>query len=372
MNESPNTVFKSYPVFRFIAWITSFLKWSLDKRALLLTGIFIALTILASSIDHTFTMIGTDLGLIQHPAIWMFFIIQAVIPFSICIALTRFLCFLKGNEIIQPETDLSIYTDFFQKFINRKTNLSQLVFVLATTIGLISFVWNSFQNQQPYKFLGFDFWDSINHLFGYCITRLYKFFLWVLFFPAIVHIHVAMIITLKKLLNDAVEKGFLTLRPYHQDETGGVSEIIKAAINPFIPVLLVVAFTVLSVIIVHHKVEATPIIGLCMLNFLFVMVYIIPATSLNKIIKIQKKSQVKEITETQNSIFNTLIRHEETDRLFRNVDSLNGMLPVIKQIKSIPDWPYFNRVSKLIGLINFPVIIGLINKAWPILEDHIK
>ncbi len=368
MIDEANKIYEAYPVFKFNKAIRLFNNHP-ERQALVVTAIFFLLIILASFIDHTFHLPGTDIGLFEHPAIWTFLILQAIIPLVFKKAVSNFFGFLDGAEIVKEGTDLSKYRTVYTKHVYRKTNAGRVIFVLLITIGLGCFVWNSFQNQDPYRLVGFDFWDSINHVFGYWITRVYKFYLWVLFFPSIVHMHISLLLTLNKLLKDAIEENFFSLKPFHQDEYGGVGKIIKTAIDPCIPVLLLASLSVLSALLIHRQLSVTPIVGICVLSALFVVVYLIPAVTLRKIIQSEKKRQLTEVTQTQNAFFYKLSDTNESGSLFRNLETINGLAPIYKQIKSISSWPYLNSVIKVVGIINLPILMNIAKTLWPILTN---
>lgn len=287
-DEEVNKIFDAYPIFRFNKLVRVF-KTHPERQSLLFTTVILVLIILASLIDHTFLLPGVDIGLFEHPTIWTFLIIQAILPFVFKKAVVNLFDFLKGTDIVNPGTDLSKYVTIFKKHVSRQTNSGRIAYLLLITFGLGCFAWNSFQNQAPYQFVGFDFWDSINHVFGYGITRVYKFYLWVFFFPSIIHMHISLLLTLHKLLKDAMKEHFWALKPFHQDEYGGVGKIIRIAIDPCIPVLLIASLSVFSVLLIHRQLSVTPVVGICVLSALFVFVYLIPAITLRKIIQSEKK-----------------------------------------------------------------------------------
>lgn len=368
MADEANKIYDAYPVFKFNKTVRVFRNHS-ERQSVVVTAVFALLVALASWIDHTFLLPGTGIGLFEHPAIWTFLILQAVIPFVFKKTVNNLFGFLEGAEIVKEGTDLSKYRTAFTKHVYRKTNAARVIYVLLITIGLACFVWNSFQNQDPYRIVGFDFWDSINHVFGYWVTRVYKFYLWVLFFPSIGHMQISLLLTLNKLLKDAIKEHFFSLKPFHQDECGGVGKIIKIAVDPCIPVLLIAALSVLSVLLIHRQLSVTPIVGICLLSALFVVVYLIPAVTLRKIIQSEKKRQLTEVTQTQNAFFYKLSDTNESGSLSRNLETINGLAPIYKQIKSISSWPYLNSVIKVVGIVNLPILMNIAKTLWPILTN---
>ncbi len=317
------------------------------------------------------------MGFLEHPSIWVFFCMGAIVPFNISAALKSFYKFLSGNDIIHSETDLSVYADYFRKFSARDIGVSRFLYYLLTAAGFICLAFNTYQNQQPYRYLAFDFWDSIFHPFGYTATRLFKFYLWVLFLPAFAHIYITLVFTIVKLLKDAKTKAFINLQPYHHDRNGGVAIIMEIVIKPFIPLLSIVALNGLAVYYVHQKLDATPLIGLFMATLFLLVFYTVPAYYLMELIKFHKKQYLKEITDRQNIILSNMKKPENIALLLSHIDSLNGMQHVIKQINSVPEWPYSKQITKMVlgiytGTAAIIGILDSVNKYKHLVEPIVK
>lgn len=361
-------LFAYYLPFRTIGRIGWISKKSIPIQSLFITLFFAIVIILASIFDKTLILDSNNRGLLEHPTIWTFLILQGLIPFALIKSINKLLSFFQKNDVIVDEKDLNYYLQIFKKQLSKQSNFSKVTFTFFVTIGFLCFIWNSFQNQMPYKFLGFDYWDSIYHPFGYWVTRVYKFYLWVIFFPSILHIHSSVLYTLNMLLKDACKENFLVLKPYHQDGYGGVGDLIKIAINPCIPILFVSFLSVCSVFWIHRALNMTPVIGLLLLSLLFILVYIIPALTLRRVIKKEKKRQLNGITESQNIFFLQLIdTKKEYLQVSNALEALNGLTPVYAHIKSISTLPYLSLIVKVIGVINLPILVSLIKSIYPIL-----
>ncbi len=366
--KQTDTIFYNFSIFVLGRKMAFILSKSVNSQSCFMAIIFSILFIIGSSIDQTLIMKGKDTGLLEHPTSWCFIIIQIAAPFFLSRSIEKLFIFLDGNDVINSKKELASYITLFNKYTLRQTNLSVLSYRLLTLIGLICFVWNSFQNQAPMKYLGFDFWDSFNHPFGYWLTRVYKFYMWVLFFPAIIHIHFSGLFTLHTLLKDAEREKFFVLKPYNQDEYAGVGIIIKIAINPPIPLLLLGSVSVLAAFFIHGQIGITPIIGLSLMSLLFLLIYFIPAVRLRKIIKSEKKRQLSEITEKQNSLYFELVRSEKTMVNPDNLETLNSLTIVFDQVKSISAWPYWKSILKVVGFVNIPIVISIGKNLWPIMK----
>ncbi len=365
ITEQINATFYNYPAFRLGKRVAFFFRESVIKQSVFLGALFFVFFIIGALIDQTLIMKGRDVGLFEHPTIWAFLVIQMTAPYFFKKSIEKLFLFLKGNDIIDSKIELSSYSSLFKQQVSRQMNFSKFSYVTLLVVGFICFAWNSFQNQAPLKFLGFDFWDSFYHPFGYWITRVYKFYLWVFFLPAIIHIHISILFLLRKLLIDAGKDNFFILKPYNQDEYAGVGIIIKIAINPPIPVLILGSISLLGAFFIHGQIGITPVIGLCLLSLLFFLVYLIPAIQLRKIIKAEKKRQLSEITEKQNSLYFTLVKKDKPENEF---DNLNSLTTVFEQVKSISVWPYWKFMLKIVGVINIPLIITIGKNLWPLIS----
>ncbi len=366
--EQTNTVFYSYPGFRLGRRLAFIFSKSVSSQSSFMAIFFIILFVTSSLIEQTLIMKGKDTGLLEHPTTLVFLMIQIVAPLFLKRAIAKLFSFFKKNDIIDANKEMSGYSVLFKKHTSRQTNFSKFCYTFLTLIGLICFAWNSFQNQDPLKFLGFDFWDSLNHPFGYWVTRIYKLYLWIFFLPAIIHIHISILFVLHKLLKDAEKEKFFVLRPYNQDEHAGVGVIIKIAINPPVPILILGSLSVLGAFIIHGQTGITPLIGLSLMSSLLVLIYLIPAIQLRRIIKSEKKRQLTEITEKQNALYFELVKDVKAKNESDSLETLNSLTTVFDQVKSISAWPYWKLMVKIVGIINIPIIISIGKELWPVMS----
>ena len=368
-SEQTNTVFYNYPVFRLGRRLSFILSKSVNSQSCFMAVLFTVLFLTGSLIDQTLIMKGRDIGLLEHPTTWAFLIIQIIAPIFLNKGVEKLFTFLKKNDIIYSKKELSGYLSLFTKHTSRQANFGKFCYTFLTLVGIICFAWNSFQNQNPLRFLGFDFWDSFNHPFGYWVTRIYKLYLWVFFLPAIIHIHISILFVLHKLLKDSTKENFFVLRPYNQDEHAGVGVIIKIAITPPIPILILGSLSVLGAFIIHGQTGITPLIGLCLVSLLLILIYLIPAIQLRRIIKSEKKRQLTEITEKQNELYFELVKDVKAKNETDILETLNSLTTVFDQVKSISIWPYWKSMLKIVGIINIPVIISIGKSLWPVIKS---
>ena len=302
-----------------------------------------------------------NIGLFQHPAIWFFFIIQMTVPFALNKSVERFLDMYNWKHSIIKipffKNDFKAETQILVKNTLRKKAISRLFFVLLITFGFISFIWNSYQNQAPLEFVGFDFWDSYNHTFGYWSTRIYKFYIWCLFFPCVIHLYCSLVFQILSVLKRSYKLNMLALEPYHYDENGGVSVFMKNIITPIIPVLITTSLLSVSVYFIHQKFDLTSISGLVISTVFFLILYLIPAYKIGKIIRDNKEKQLSEIAKKQKKILKNIIETEDSNQTKNNFELITTFEEITNKIKTIPNWPNYKFIGKILAVAYSPTIL---------------
>ena len=107
-NKSNNNLLSLYPAFSFLKWMKKINIVSLPVQNLFFTIFFILLLSLSSYLDKSLILDEPNIGLFQHPAIWMFFLIQAIVPFFISKSIESFLNMPKWKYNIIPNLFLII------------------------------------------------------------------------------------------------------------------------------------------------------------------------------------------------------------------------------------------------------------------------
>ena len=328
----------------------------------------------SSFIDNSFFLNSPNIGLFQHPSIWTFFLIQALVPFSLQQSTKRFLRMPHWkNSIIHKkyfDQQFDKETKIFINDIKRKTLISKSIFISLFTFGLISFIWNTYQNQAPIKFLGFDFWDSYNYPFGYWATRVYKFYIWCLFLPSVIHAYLFVIIRTLSVLNKSYSLKLLSVEPYHFDNNGGVSVFLKNIVNPTIPVLFITSLLSIFVFVIHEKFDLTSIASLIIASCFLLIFYFIPAIKIRKIIKKDKQRQLAEIAQKQKKILNEIITIESSDEMKNKFELISTLQEISNKIKSVPNWPNHKFILKILTIAYSPTVFNVLIKIMlPLLND---
>ena len=360
MASIPTHALSGYPTLRFFPEQVSF-----PKLNAYIALAFALLFAIAVKIDGTIYIDGRPVGFVEHPAIFVFLLSQAVLPFFVERGLRSFFQLAERSDtVLSPEV---IKDDLPQACLNLRdsialrTHLGRILYISFTIAGFAFFAWNSLQNQRPYTHVGTDFWDSVLHMWGYWSSRLYKFYVWLLVAPLLAHAQIMLVIAMKNLLLSAVRKRGLTLEPYHADGCGGVKVFIDSVLSPMVPVVISAALLTLSAFFVHRKYDVTTMGGLLVACTLFIFVYLVPAATLRKCIALEKERQLSEITETQNKFY-AIVKDESSDssKVSEALGILGDLSEVCRQITGLPNWPQLARVVRVVSVAaSSPIIVGV-------------
>lgn len=372
MTITEENLLSNYPAFNYLSWMKKLNIHSIPVRNLIVTLFFVGLIVLASYVDHSFYLGEPNIGLLQHPAIWFFFLIQAIVPFALSKSINRFLNMYNWKHSIIKhsffEEDFKSETKLLLQKSLHKKSLSRLWFVLLFTFGFISFAWNSYQNQSPVELVGFDFWDSYTYPFGYWSTRIYKFYIWCIFFPSVIHLYCSLVLQILNVLKRSYKSNMLVLEPYHYDENGGVSIFMKNIITPIIPVLFTTSLLSLSVYLIHQKFDFTSISSLVIVTIIFLILYLIPAYKIGKIIRDNKERQLSEIAKKQKKILKKIIDQDDSSQTKNDFELITTFEKITHQIKSIPNWPNYKFIGKILTIAYSPsIVISIVKIALPMI-----
>jgi hypothetical protein len=334
---------------------------------------------IASWLDSTLILPGPSVGLLEHPTIFSFLLLQLVALRVTETSLSNFLTTWAGNtlpftEDFKGSIGNDIVDGYWESYLKRDDNISKLLFSFFTMIGLISFAWNSYQNQEPLRFLGFDFWDSSFHFFGYWATRLYKFYLWTLFLPAVGHALFGLFLVFAKLLSRARTENALVLRPYDGDSSGGVTALTSPLVRPISAVFFVCGLGAFSALAIHRELDLTPMIGLTLLAFFLssgLLSYLIP---LSRAVQAEKRRQISEISERQGTLLKKIADMHSTPAITSTVIATIEALESVKHtIRSLPNCPGIPSVTGVFSLIlgSQYVAMGLKFLAMKYLHDYL-
>jgi hypothetical protein len=354
-----------YALFRFAG---RFGRWGPSEVNVVVAGFFGMALIVGSLRDGALLLTPGGVGLLRHPGIWWFLIGQAWLPFVIRASVATFRKLADGKEATLSAEYLTKHfhgvSQFLDKWLQRGTNRSRVSYSLFILVGTSAWAWNTYSNQHP-EAVGFDFWDSSRHFWGYFLTRFYKAYIWLCLIPALVHIQVGIILTVRRLLRDATAHRGIVLQPFHPDGAGGLRFFIATALNPMVPTVFIASMISLSAVLVHRRYDVTTVGGLTLACFVFVSLYFVPGTALRDAIRHEKERQIAEIAHIQQQLYMTLSSDVSRANLHDEVDAMMSLSAVIERIRSISEWPQLIRVVRLATVAwTSPSVLWLANKLF--------
>lgn len=372
MSSSPEQVLRWYPPFAFT--LTARRRFSVTSpgRANTVVAIvFGAAFLVAAYCEKTLIMNGPSVGLLEHPGIWVFLVAQVIIPWTVTRSLETFRTLrVTASAPVTPE----FLGDNFDGLdtalvlsLERRSNRSKALFDLLLLIGLAAWAWNTFQNQDPIRFLHFDFWDSRLHPGGYWLTRFYKLYVWVMIGPAVVHAQLCLVNSVKRLFHLAATKHAIILDPYDPNGDGGLAPLLESVINPMVPIVIASSLLTMAAFWVHGKYDVTTIGGLAMTIALMFFVYLVPAIALRRAILEEKKRQRDQISKFQRTIYDQLLT-AELDRatLKDNTGMLTCLGDLAKRVDGISNWPQLKRIARLGVAAGSSPVLG-----WAVKQVHV-
>jgi hypothetical protein len=322
-----------------------------------------------SAADHSLTLDGPNIGLLEHPALWGFPLIQIVLPLLLRQSLLKLQSArLRAGEIVKVERQRSLMSSGpIRMFLNLRDKESRLAATLIYCTGLAAVIWNTYQNQRPGIVVPYDFWDSKTYFWGFWFTRVYKLYLFVWLLPYIAMVQVAILVVMLRLVRRARVAGKLELLPFHPDGVGGLGFVASIISAPIIGTLIVGSLSTAVAFLVHQAADVTPLIGLTILIIWAVVAYFVPILFLRTDIVALKKGALEKLRTLQQANYSRVTKSHGTDldMLSKGKEALDYFDNVCEKIQSISNYPHLKR---LIGWIGFAVTTSTISSALKLLD----
>ncbi|NJL71578.1 MAG: hypothetical protein HC888_08155 [Candidatus Competibacteraceae bacterium] len=316
-----------------------------------------------SALEHSLVLPGPAVGLLEHPAIYLFLVGQVLFPWALIRAVYTFQDIPRSAAAIVISSYLS--RDFdehcqrLQAALRLDTNRSKVAYAALVGVGISAFAWNSLQNQAPHRWVGIDFWDSINYPIGFYLTRIYKLYHWVFLIPACVHIMTSVVMAIRELLHDLSAKQAVKLDPFHADQCGGTSVFVDAVLTPMIFVTLLASMNAAAAVYIHQKADISTLGGISMAGVMLAIVYLIPTTALQKVIKAEKARTLNEIGTIQSSQFKmAMITGANPRSIAAAAEVISALSLIASHVRSLPNWPRFRRMAGLTAALALCPMLG--------------
>lgn len=203
---------------------------------LLLTGLF----------ENNLFLLNNGLGLLEHINIWIFILSNLLVPFILN----------RNYKILKNNVDDDIFTNFkniFDKNGKRQSVKTLLNFIMA--IGFCFFIGNSLQNAHVINLLPFNYWDSIDYMTSYIISRAYKLYLFAYFMP-ITFVYTFLLIKsaseLLRITDEEMEE--FPIKNYMQ-----INALCNFGLNALLTIMIPVFLFTGGVYLIHERFDITTI-----------------------------------------------------------------------------------------------------------------
>lgn len=318
----------------------------------------------ASWTDDSWTLNGDALGLFEHPAIWGFLLFQAIVPVSIFRSLARLWAQEHRFQAVFNR-DVTLSDEILPRakaFSSGQTPLGRSVAAFVYGAGFAAWVWNTFQNQQPLSVLPFDFWDSASFRYGYLVTRLYKFYVFVLLIPRLVQITAGFVFSILDAIGEAIPVREVALLPFDPDRVGGFGFVPDLVTAPVIPTLLISAIPVAGAMTVHGSVAWSPSLGVISMMTALLSLWVVPASSLASYLGTLRDQALGDLGRTQHAILKRITSASEATAV--EMDEARSALEyfnaVEDRIRGLSRVPHLRRVVIAIAVAWSPHVFAMI------------
>jgi hypothetical protein len=322
----------------------------------------------AASLDSVLVLPGRDVGYLEHPNVLTFYLAQLIVPVAVWRGVMLFLAKRDAIGAVAPGAvpvarDAPILR--FARFARLQTPLSKSLMALLVLIGLACFAWNSVQNQLPRVIVAYDFWDSSAHMWSYVTTRFYKFYIFVVLFPGLAHLFVGVIVALLLPILHAHRERRVVVLPFHQDRCGGFGFVASIILSPVVPALLICGAAALAALIVHGKLDLTPLIGLALTVVALATFYAAPTFFLARVISKAKEAKTSELVDAQRrnfaDVYSGAVPPNDVEAAYHYLLYFDE---VQRRIDRIPNWPHLRLAAASVGASISPaLILPLINAS---------
>lgn len=340
--------------------------------AVVLMGI-IALT-LTALIDHSL-LLSNGYGYIEHPGTYGWYLVQFTIPIAIYTTVKAAARSEKRFRIIIPASKSLNFRDQFLTplvdFIGLSSSSSRAIFSILSVIGFSAFAWNTFQNLAPGSRAPLDFWDSIHFPVGYVVSRFYKFYLFALLLPSLVHIFAGVVWTNIKVIRRLQRRGKLRLAPFNQDGCGGFKFLMGIVLTPTVSALLLSGLASFGVIYTHRTLDASTVYGIVIQIGILLVFYVTPTFLFRSALINVKQRARKEVHERQAAYYEEILQGRLHGSNLRDAhEYLRYFSDISMKIDKISNWPHLTTMGKIFGISISPAVISIILNVGQTIKAH--
>jgi hypothetical protein len=328
----------------------------------ILTLICAAALLLCAMADNAVFLGDDGYGFLQHPGIFGWFLIQLCMPPAIHRALSKAVSARRGYRSLAKESRGLEYRKLLYEpllqFIGLRTERSRELYTILFTFGFLGFAWNTYNNIFPQDLPLPSFWDSIDYIYSYSGTRLYKFYMDALLLPSVIHIFAGIVWFHTSYLRSLVRRQAIRVLPFSPDRSGGMGFVADLILSSTITALLVSGLAFLGAVYTHRSFDTTVAIGTLVEVSVLISFYIAPTALIKKIIEKLKSIELTEIYACQQKHYDDLFRTGLSGKALKDAyEQSQYFSDVAGRIRSIPEWPHLAKVFGAFGLSITPGLI---------------
>lgn len=329
------------------------------KRERRIIILFIMLFLLVGIIENNLFLPNDGLGLLQHINIWIFLVLNLLIPIIINKAMKR----------LEDTVDLSVFVHFEETFEkNAACNGMRLLLYFSTTVGFCFFVGNSLQNANVINQLPFDYWDSANYIISYVISRCYKLYLFSYFIPYILVYIVVSIKSASELLEISDEE----MTEYPMKNQAKFDCLCNFGLNILISISLSFILFSSGVYFIHKRFDITTIATMIVSTacvFTLISMYILLIHKYCASVIKYKEKHIKqinsELSKIHQYIFVSSLNEMNKEKLELSLKKEQYLWQIKERIEKLSKFPHivkaiFTSVSPFIPTL-LKIIFQLLN-----------
>lgn len=365
--------------FSFHYYLGRYLRLGFFWQSCVVAAIIAAGMLLVSRLDHSWILPRQDVGLLEHPGLWGFPLLQILVPLCVRQSLQKFQqARLHKGEIKKVEGKPSALVGPLRKFLGWHDKASKIAAAVIYLIGFTAIAWNTIQNQKPGIVVPYDFWDSKHYLWGFIYTRFYKLYLFGWFLPYIGMIQAGIIIVTLRFVRRARLTGKLRLFPFHPDGVGGLGFVASLISTPVIITIVVGSLATAVVFFAHGGVAVTPIMALVILIGWALLGYFVPILFLRSDIVAMKREALETLRGLQQENYAkiTQTHGHDVEMLGKGKEALEYFDKVCANIQAISNYPHLRLLLRLSSISLLPSLvqigIKLYQNAGPLLTPLLK
>jgi len=240
--------------------------------SVLVLGVVQAAFVYAGSyLDSTLYLFEEGDGFLEHYGVWAILATDPLLLIATSFAYRRFFMALENMPVREDDVCKEHFDVLTKPFLRAVTlqNPYFWVYALLVIIGLLGWVNNLRQTIDPIAVYGNDVFDAYYYQWGYYANKINLFYSWVVVYPLVGYLLVAMSVSIRFILVRSKEAELLQLTVVHPDGSYGLFNLGILNIALLVPYVL--SFSVVYMLLLTHETTyASVIVALGGLSFALV------------------------------------------------------------------------------------------------------